>query len=87
MQEALSDFAIIGRSISNAAKRKDTLMQSLTSVDQGHLRFLRVQVDRLQDESFRLDPHPNVKQDLQRARSELKSFIKTLQKEGKNIHG
>jgi hypothetical protein len=62
-------------------------MQSLTSVDQGHLRFLRVQVDRLQDESFRLDPHPNVKQDLQRARSELKSFIKTLQKEGKNIHG
>jgi hypothetical protein len=62
-------------------------MQSLTSVDQGHLRFLRVQVDRLQDESFRLDPHPNVKQDLQRARSELKSFIKALQKEGKNIHG
>jgi len=62
-------------------------MQSLTSVDQGHLRFLRVQVDRLQDESFRLDPHPNVKQDLQRARSELKSFIKSLQKEGKNIHG
>lgn len=87
MQEALSDFAIIGRSILNAAKKKDTLMQSLTSVDQGHLRFLRVQVDRLQDESFRLDPHPNVKQDLQRARSELKSFIKTLQKEGKNIHG
>lgn len=87
MQEALSDFAIIGRSILNAAKRKDTLMQSLTSVDQGHLRFLRVQVDRLQDESFRLDPHPNVKQDLQRARSELKSFIKSLQKEGKNIHG
>lgn len=63
------------------------LMHNLTSADQGHLRFLRVQVDRLQDESFRLDPHPNVKQDLQRARSELKSFIKSLQKEGKNIHG
>ena len=87
MQEALSDFAIIGRSISNAGKRKDMLMHNLTSADQGLLRFLNRQVDRLQDESFRLDPHPNVKQDLQRARSELKFFIKSLQKEGKNIHG
>ena len=87
MREALSDFAIIGRSILNAAKRKDMLMHNLTSADHAHLRFLRGAVDRLQDESFRLDPHPNVKQDLQRARSELKSFIKSLQKEGKNIHG
>ena len=81
------DFATIGRSILNAAKKGVTLMQSLTSADHAHLRFLRGQVDRLQDESFRLDPHPNVKQDLERARSELKSFILSLQKEGKNIHG
>ena len=62
-------------------------MQNLTPADHAHLRFLRGQVDRLQDESFRLDPHPNVKQDLARARSELKSFVLSLQKEGKSIHG
>jgi len=87
MLKALLDFATIGKLISNAARKGGTLMQSLTSADHAHLRFLRGQVDRLQDESFRLDPHPNVKQDLQRARSELKFFIKSLQKEGKNIHG
>lgn len=87
MLRALLDFATIGRSILNAAKKGGTLMQSLTSADHAHLRFLRGQVDRLQDESFRLDPHPNVKQDLERARAELKSFILSLQKEGKNIHG
>ena len=87
MLKALLDFATIGKLISNAARKGGTLMQSLTSADHAHLRFLRGQVDRLQDESFRLDPHPNVKQDLDRARSELKSFILSLQKEGKNIHG
>jgi hypothetical protein len=43
----------------------------LTPADRAHLAFLNRQVDRLQDESFRLDPHPNVKQDLDRARREL----------------
>jgi hypothetical protein len=59
----------------------------LTPADRAHLAFLNRQVDRLQDESFRLDPHPNVKQDLDRARRELKAFILSLQKEGKNING
>lgn len=59
----------------------------LTPADRAHLAFLNRQVDRLQDESFRLDPHPNVKQDLARARKELKSFTLLLQKEGKNIYG
>lgn len=44
-------------------------------------------MDRLERESFRLDPHPNVKQDLDGARRELKAFILSLQKEGKNING
>jgi hypothetical protein len=44
-------------------------------------------VDRLERESFRLDPHPNVKQDLDRARRELKAFVLCLEKEGKQIHG
>lgn len=59
----------------------------LTPADHAHLAFLNRQVDRLQDESFRLDPHPNVKQDLDRARRELKAFILSLQKEGKRIYG
>ena len=62
-------------------------MKELTPHDRAHLQFLKVAVDRLQDESFRLDPHPNVKQDLDRARRELKSFTLSLQKEGKNIYG
>jgi len=62
-------------------------MKDLTPADRAHLDFLNRQVDRLQDESFRLDPHPNVKQDLARARRELKSFTLSLQKEGKNIYG
>ena len=62
-------------------------MMELTPHDRAHLAFLNRQVDRLQDESFRLDPHPNGKQDLDRARRELKSFTLSLQKEGKNIYG
>ena len=62
-------------------------MKELTPAVRAHLAFLNRQVDRLQDESFRLDPHPNVKQDLDRARRELKSFTLSLQKEGKNIYG
>lgn len=57
----------------------------LTPADHAHLDFLKRQVDRLQDESFRLDPHPNVKQDLDRARIELKTFVKTLREKGVKI--
>jgi hypothetical protein len=57
----------------------------LTPADHAHLGFLKGQVDRLQDESFRLDPHPNVKQDLDRARIELKTFVKTLREKGVKI--
>ena len=62
-------------------------MKDLTPADRAHLVFLNRQVDRLQDESFRLDPHPNIKQDLDRARRELKSFTLLLKKEGKKIYG
>ena len=62
-------------------------MKDLTPADRAHLVFLNRQVDRLQDESFRLDPHPNIKQDLDRSRRELKSFTLLLQKEGKKIYG
>lgn len=57
----------------------------ITPADRAHLDFLKGQVDRLQGESFRLDPHPNVKQDLDRARIELKTFVKTLREKGVKI--
>ena len=62
-------------------------MKDLTPADRAHLDFLKRQEERLQDESFRLDPHPNVKQDYERARRELKSFVMLLKKEGKKIYG
>ena len=49
------------------------------------LRFLKSQVNRLQDESFRLSSHPNVQQDLFRARQELKEFVTSLREVGKRV--
>tara|TARA_X000001382_G_C3067606_1_gene146386 strand:+ start:99 stop:278 length:180 start_codon:yes stop_codon:yes gene_type:complete len=46
------------------------------------LDFLKRRVDTLIDEENRTDPHPNVKQDLWAARSELNQFVNKLRKEG-----
>ena len=50
-------------------------------------RFLKQQVDRLQDELGRRDrpKNFNTEQDLFRAREELKMFVSKLRKEGINI--
>ena len=50
-------------------------------------RFLKQQVDRLQDELGRRDrpKNFNTEQDLFRAREELKSFVSGLRKKGINI--
>lgn len=60
-------------------------MVEITPADQAMLKHLRQMVDRLQDEEFRLDAHPNVKQDLFRARQELKQFTSELRQKGVNI--
>lgn len=60
-------------------------MVEITPADQAMLKHLRQMVDRLQDEEFRLDAHPNVKQDLFRARQELKQFTSDLRQKGVNI--
>lgn len=60
-------------------------MAEITPADQVVLKHLRQMVDRLQDEEFRLDAHPNVKQDLFRARQELKQFTSDLRQKGVNI--
>ena len=60
-------------------------MQNLTPHDHALLRHLRQVVDRLQEERFRKDQHPNIHQDLWRARKELKDFVRSLRLEGKKI--
>lgn len=46
------------------------------------LDFLKRRVDTLINEENRTDPHPNVKQDLWAARSELNQFVSKLRSEG-----
>jgi hypothetical protein len=62
-----------------------TYRHDLHPADVSLLRHLRQLVDRLQDEQYRLDAHPNVKQDLFRARKELKEFTSKLRIKGVNI--
>lgn len=61
------------------------MSQNISPAQKAELDFLNRMVNRLQDESFRLDHHPNVQQDLWRARKELKDFVRSLRKEGFNI--
>ena len=49
------------------------------------LDFLKRRVDTLIDEENRTDRHPNVKQDLWAARSELNQFVNKLRKKGYHI--
>mgnify|MGYP006126847691 FL=1 len=49
------------------------------------LKYLRQQVDRLQDEQYRRDALPTVKRDLFAAREELDNFVRDLRKAGHKI--
>ena len=60
-------------------------MSTLTPEQEATLRFLRGQVDTAEAEYYRLDRHMNVQQDLFRARKQLRTFVETLRKEGKEI--
>ena len=61
-------------------------MQSLTKAEEAELRFLRNEVDKYEVENNRLDSHPNVKNDLARARRELKKYVNNLQEAGRHIY-
>ena len=61
------------------------MSQEISPAQRAEYDFLNRMVNKLYDESFRLDHHPNVKQDLFRARQELKEFVHSLRKEGFNI--
>jgi len=62
------------------------LSEKLTPVEEELLRHLRREVDHYQNESLRTQfKHPNVNQDWDRARRELKEFVKQLRIAGKNV--
>ena len=48
-------------------------------------RFLKQQVNSLEEERYRYDARPNIQQDLFRAREELKSFVSKLRTNGVKI--
>mgnify|MGYP003655958450 CR=1 FL=1 len=57
----------------------------LTPFQEGELKYLRQQVDRLQDEEYHRDARPDVKRDLWVARRDLDVFVRSLRKVGKQI--
>lgn len=59
--------------------------EALNPFQQGLYRFLKNEVDKYEREANRRDFHPNVQQDLWRARMELKKFVSELRQEGVNI--
>ena len=59
--------------------------ESLSPALKYEYRFLKQQVDRLQEELGRIDRPRNTEQDLFRAREELKLFVSKLRKNGIKI--
>ena len=57
----------------------------VTPAHKVELDFLKRRVDTLINEENRTDSHPNVKQDLWAARSELNQFVNKLRSEGYHI--
>jgi len=59
--------------------------EALNPAQQAEYRFLKNEVNKYEEEANRTDMHPNVQQDLWRARMELKKFVSDLRKAGVNI--
>lgn len=62
----------------------------LNSFQQNELKWLRRQVDRLQDEKYKTDNEQytrrlNIERELWAAKEELSTFVKNLRKAGKQI--
>ena len=57
----------------------------LTLFQERELKYLRQQVDRLQDEEYRRDARPDVKRNLWTARKDLDAFVRDLREVGKLI--
>ncbi len=61
------------------------VVSELSPADQAILRYLRTQVDRLQDERYRQDARPSIANELQIAQRDLKQYTSDLRKKGYNI--
>ncbi len=59
--------------------------EKLTSFQESELKYLRQQVDNLQDKENSREKYFNLQHDLWVAREELDQFVKNLRAEGKNI--
>jgi len=59
--------------------------EQLSPAQKFEYRFLKQQVDRLEEERYRYDARHNIEQDLWRAREELKSFVSKLRNNGVKI--
>ncbi len=59
--------------------------EGLSPAQKFEYRFLKQQVNRLEEELYRFDARPNVQQDLFHAREDLKSFVSKLRVNGVKI--
>lgn len=58
---------------------------TLNEADKAMLRFLKQQVDRLQDELYSTSPRPSIRNELHLAIKELKEFTSDRRKKGYRI--
>jgi len=59
--------------------------EALSPAQKFEYRFLKQQVNRLEEERYRFDASHNVQQDLFHAREDLKSFVSKLRVNGVKI--
>jgi len=57
-------------------------LDRLNPADEGHLQFLRRQVDRLEQTSLSRDAPAHAKNELFRAREELRQFVEGKRRQG-----
>lgn len=60
-------------------------MVKLNPAEEHILKYLRKQVDRLQDERYRTDARPSINREIYEAKKELQEFTAELRKKGYNI--
>lgn len=59
--------------------------EQLTTFQAAQLKWLKQQVDNLQDEKYRKDARPNIQRELFAAREELDNYVQALRDGGYKI--
>ena len=59
--------------------------EQLTTFQAAQLKWLKQQVDNLQDERYRKDARPNIQRELFAAREELDNYVQALRDRGYRI--